>query len=121
MITIATTSSYGPSEDRYNWTVPHEFTIGDVIRKSRMARRWSQSKLGLQAAHFQIGDGDTPINKSTVSKVEHEPYTSELGTVWRLLTALDLTFTDVEKSVGAPFILKAPERKKVSVRHSGAG
>jgi hypothetical protein len=38
-----------------------------------------------------------------------------------LLTALDLTFTDVEKSVGAPFILKAPERKKVSVRHSGAG
>jgi len=92
-----------------------DFTIGDVIRKSRMARRWSQTKLGEEAIHFQIGGGTKPINKSTVSKVEHEPFTSELGTVWRLLAALNLTFADVEKRIGAPFV----ERRKVSARHSG--
>jgi hypothetical protein len=114
MLTITSTSSYGPAAALYNWRVASDFTIGDVIRKSRKARRWSQTKLGIEAAHFQIGTGDAPINKSTVSKVEHEPYTSELGTVWRLLTALNLTFAEVERRVGTPFV----ERRKVSARRS---
>jgi transcriptional regulator with XRE-family HTH domain len=118
MLPITCTSGYGAGPGLYNWRVPSDFTIGDVIRKARLARRWSQTRLGIEAAHFQLGHGDTPINKSTVSKVEHEPYTSELGTVWRLLTALNLTFAEVEKRVGTPFV----ERRKVSsVRRSGAG
>jgi transcriptional regulator with XRE-family HTH domain len=111
MITLDSTSSYTATEDRYNWHVS-EFTVGDVIRKSRIARRWSQTKLGEEAAYFQIGAGATPINKSTVSKVEHAPYTSELGTVWRLLAALNLTFTEVEKRIGAPFV----ERRRTAAR-----
>jgi len=105
MITPDSTSGYEPTEDRYNWNVS-DFTIGDVIRKSRMARRWSQTKLGEEAARFQIGTGGTAVNKSTVSKVERAPYTSELGTVWRLLAALNLTFADVEKRIGAPFTIE---------------
>jgi len=81
-----------------------DFTLGDVIRKARQKRRWSQTKLGEQAAKFLIHEDDGQINKSTVSKIENDPYTSELGTVWRLLAALDLDFTDVEKRVGRPFL-----------------
>lgn len=117
MVTSADTSGYAAPPDRYNWHVG-DFTIGDVIRKSRIARRWSQTKLGQEATNFQFGVGNRPINKSTVSKVEREPYTSELGTVWRLLAALNLTFADVDKRVGPPFA----ERRKVSVstRHAAS-
>jgi transcriptional regulator with XRE-family HTH domain len=107
------TSGYSASEGLYNWPV-HEFTIGDVIRKTRIARRWSQTKLGTEAAYFQFGTGTLPINKSTVSKVEHEPYTSEFGTVWRLLAALNLTFADVERRIGTPFT----ERRRASTRQA---
>jgi len=79
------------------------FTLGDVIRKARIARRWNQTRLGAEAAKFQLRARDVAINKSTVSKVEKDPYTSEFGTVWRLLTALNLKFSDVEKRVGHPF------------------
>jgi transcriptional regulator with XRE-family HTH domain len=103
MLTVDSTSSYEASEGRYNWNV-HEFTIGDVIRKARTARRWSQTKLGKEAARFQFGAETTPINKSTVSKVEKDPYSSEFGTVWRLLTALNLKFAEVERRVGHPFV-----------------
>src|SRR5436189_164845 len=65
--------SYPASEGLYNWRVS-DFTIGDVIRKSRIARRWSQTKLGTEAASYQFGTGALPINKSTVSKVEKDPY-----------------------------------------------
>ena len=113
MIRPDATSSYTASEGLYNLQVS-DFTIGDVIRKSRTARRWSQTKLGKEAASFQIGTGTKPINKSTVSKVEREPYTSELGTVWRLLAALNLTFADIEHRIGMPFA----ERRKGALRHS---
>jgi hypothetical protein len=115
MITPDATGSYAASEAGYNGPV-HEWTIGDVIRKSRIARRWSQTKLGEEAAYFQFGAGTLPIDKSTVSKVERAPYTSELGTVWRLLAALHLTFADVEKRIGAPFT----ERRKTSTRHTAS-
>ena len=116
MLTEGDTSSYEHSEGLYNWTVRH-FTIGDVIRKARVAGRLSQTQLGDAAALFQIDDGAAPINKSTVSKVERDPFTSELGTVWRLLAALHLTFGDVEKQIGSPVV----ERRKVSPRRSGTG
>lgn len=105
--------SYTASEASYNWRVS-EWTIGDVIRKARIARHWSQTKLGTEAASYQIGGGTFPINKSTVSKVEKDPYSSELGTVWRLLAALRLTFAEVEGRIGAPF----PDRQKPSLRVS---
>ena len=113
MVTPDATGSYAASEASYNWPV-HEFTIGDVIRKTRIARRWSQTKLGKEAVYFQfpLSADPRPIDKSTVSKVERAPYTSEFGTVWRLLAALNLTFADVEKRIGAPFT----ERRKVSTR-----
>ncbi len=103
MITLGSTSGYEAPEGLYNCRVK-DFTIGDVIRKSRNDRHWSQTKLGEKAALFQIGTDPKPINKSTVSKVEREPYTSELLTVWRLLAALNLTFADVEKQIGMPFV-----------------
>jgi transcriptional regulator with XRE-family HTH domain len=112
MVRPDATSSYAASEDQYNWLV-HAFTIGDVIRKARIARRWSQTKLGQEATYFQFGSSTKPINKSTVSKVEREPYTSELGTVWRLLAALRLSFAEVDKRVGVPFT-----ERKGSTRHA---
>lgn len=108
MVRPDATSSYTASEGQYNWPVS-AFTIGDVIRKARIARRWSQTKLGQEATYFQFGTSTTPINKSTVSKVEREPYTSELGTVWRLLAALNLTFAEVHTRVGPPFAERAPK------------
>lgn len=113
MVRLDAARSYTASEGQYNWRVG-EFTIGDVIRKSRIARRWSQTKLGTEAAYYQIGAGTFPINKSTVSKVEKDPYSSELGTVWRLLAALRLTFAEVEHRIGAPFV----DHRKVSSRVS---
>ena len=72
MLTLGVTSGCEESEDRYNWNV-REFTIGDVIRKARQERRWSQTKLGEEATYLQVSGRSTsvkPINKSTVSKVE---------------------------------------------------
>jgi len=87
------------------------FTLGDVIRKARIDRRWNQARLGVEAAKFKLREDDVAINKSTVSKVEKAPYTSEFGTIWRLLAALNLKFADVENRVGHPFI----------ERHAGEG
>jgi len=77
------------------------FTIGDVIRKARRARRWNQARLGQEAATFPIPGQTKPIDKGTVSKVEGDPYGSKFGTVWRLLAAVDLTLTDAEREIGA--------------------
>lgn len=96
-----------------------EFTLGDVIRKARMGRRWNQTRLGAEAAKYQLRGRDVAINKSTVSKVEKDPYTSEFGTVWRLLAALHLKFSDVEKRVGHPFI-DANRQPPVSPSHTPA-
>src|SRR6266498_4083486 len=104
MLTVDSASGCTPSGGMYNLTVSSDFTIGDVIRKARIARRWSQTRLGEEAGRYQIGDAAGPINKSTVSKVERDPYTSELGTVWRLLIALNLTFAEVESRIATPFV-----------------
>ncbi len=114
MVRPDATSGYTASVGLYNWPVS-AFTIGDVIRKARVAKRWSQTKLGTVAASYQLGEGTLPINKSTVSKVEKDPYTSEFGTVWRLLAALNLTFGDVERQIGKPF---TERRKEEASRHS---
>ena len=111
MISIDSTGSYEPSKALYNRKVKADFTIGDVVRKSRAERRWSQTRLGKETANYPIGDRTDPINKSTVSKMEREPYTSELGTVWRILAALGLTFGDVERLIGAPFTHKRTQRR----------
>lgn len=104
MLTGADTILYEATPPPYNCRVVERFTIGDVIRKARQAKRWSQTKLGVEAARFQLSEGtQQKINKSTVSKVEKDPYTSELGTVWRLLATLNLTFSDVESRLGIPF------------------
>ena len=104
MVTISGGEVYEEPDGRYKQCVPGHFTIGDVIRKARMARKWNQERLGEEAAHYRLRPADVRVNKATVSKVETDPMTSELGTVWRLLAALDLTFADVEKRVGPPFI-----------------
>lgn len=82
-----------------------DWTIGDVIRKERDARGWNQIKLGQEAGRYVLKRSDKPINKNTVSKVEKQPYSSKLGTVWRLLATLGLTFSEVEQRLSkAPFI-----------------
>jgi len=95
------------AEVLYNARVPHDFTIGDVIRKARTSRHWSQTKLGSEAARFVIDETEKRINKSTVSKVEKDPYSSELGTIWRLMATLGLKFTDVERKVSTPIVERA--------------
>ena len=105
MLSIDDTRGYELAPLRYKGTAVtghQEFSIGDVIRKAREARRWNQTRLGQEAARFLIRESDAAIDKSTVSKVERDPYTSELGTVWRLLAAVGLTFADVESRVSSP-------------------
>lgn len=107
---------YGAAPEAYNVCVPggdSQFHLGDVIRKARQARRWNQAALGERAALFPISTDDTKIDKSTVSKIENNPYTSEFGTVWRLIAALGLTFADVEHRIGAPFKpVNAPSKQQ---------
>lgn len=90
---------YREAGGRYNWRVSYELTIGDVLRKARQKKRWSQTALGKKAIEFPLPGRVVPIGKNTVSKAENEPWSSELGTIWRLLAAVGLTFTDVEKVV----------------------
>jgi transcriptional regulator with XRE-family HTH domain len=76
------------------------FTVGDVIRKARVGRRWNQKRLGDEATRFPLVGQTRPIDKGTVSKVERDPYGSKFGTVWRLLAALNLTLADAEQQIG---------------------
>lgn len=78
-------------------------SVGDVIRKARDDRGWSQTRLGQEAERFQLQRA-SPINPNTISKIERDPYTSEFGTVWRLLAALGLTLADAERQIGSPFL-----------------
>ena len=87
-----------------NGSMKRPFHVGDVIERTRKERRWNQVRLGAEAANFKLSPKDGPIDKSTVSKVENDPFSSELGTVWRLLAALDLTFADVEAQTSSPFV-----------------
>jgi transcriptional regulator with XRE-family HTH domain len=125
MGTIGVSTVYGDRLSRYNSAVPAHFTIGDVIRRAREAKNWNQTRLGKEAAKFQLEASATatPIDKSTVSKVETDPYTSELETVWRLVSALGLTLSDVERRMGdTPFhVLDAPLERRTAAKHRRAG
>lgn len=103
-ITTGGISRLTTADEVYNDGVPDTFTIGDVIRKARELRHWNQTRLGVEAKKFALRLGDKPINKNTVSKVEKDPYTSEFGTVWRLVAALGLTLTDIDRRIGSPFL-----------------
>lgn len=86
----------------YNHHVDALFHVGDVIRKARERRRWNQDRLGDEAAHYgpkgeRLDVPDKRINKSTVSKVETDPFTSEHSTIIRLLAALNLSLSDAEQ------------------------
>lgn len=103
----------------YNSAVPAHFTIGDVIERERTRRKWSQTRLGIEAMKYRLSPNEqvSRINKSTVSKVERDPYTSELITVWRLVAALGLTMCEVEGRMGqTPFHVVDPplERRPVA-------
>jgi len=95
------------------------FSVGDVIRKARKAKHWNQARLGKEAARFVLHHDQGPINVSTVVDVEADPYVRKVGTVWRLLAALGLTWADVEREIPSPFTelakssLSADERDKV--------
>lgn len=103
MLTIDVARTYGGEEAVYN-PLMAKFGIGDVIRITRKKRRWNQERLGDEAKKFVIHPGQGPINKSTVSKVETDPYTSEFITVWRVAAAAGLTLADLIAEVGTPFL-----------------
>lgn len=104
MLSIDGSSVYAATVIAYNVRV-RKFTVGDVIRKARKDKKWDQERLGREALRFQISGDETKVNKATISKIEGKnPYTSEFGVIWRVLAALDLTFADVERLTGAPFI-----------------
>lgn len=104
MLTQADRGIYETPSDGYNSRVPGDFTLGDLIRKKRLQKNWSQTRLGQEAARCVIRESDGPINKSTVSKVENDPYSSEFGTVWRLVAAVGLTFREIDHRIGLPFL-----------------
>lgn len=95
-----------------------EFTLGDVIRKQRTRRKWNQERLGIEAVKCPLGDDRKAINKSTVSKIENDPYGSKFGTVWRLLAALDLTLSEAERRIG-PLRKQEVEAKRRTVSAVG--
>jgi transcriptional regulator with XRE-family HTH domain len=98
---------YGAQTYGYKRAVASGFSFGDVIRKARRDRGLSQTALGKEAGNIQIGKSAGPINKSTVSKVENDLYSSEFGTVLRLLAVLNLTLTELERrSDPAPLLRK---------------
>lgn len=74
-----------------------------MIRKARKLRHWNQERLGLEAKKFTFDGAAPAIDKSTVSKIENDPFSSEFGTVWRLVAALGLTLADVERRIASPF------------------
>jgi hypothetical protein len=104
LLTISGGSGYDTQKDAYKNGVPQTFGVGDVIRKARKLRKWNQHRLGVEAKKFTITGNQPKINKTTVSKVEREPFSSEFGTVWRLIAAVGLTLADVEERVGSPFL-----------------
>jgi transcriptional regulator with XRE-family HTH domain len=95
---------YGPAPGAYNQSVTGKLHIGHVIRAARLSKKWNQTRLGEEAAKFITKPGQSAIDKSTVSKVETDPLSSELATVWRLIAALELTFADLEEEVGSPVV-----------------
>lgn len=117
MVTLGSSGIYGAGAIAYNQRMRGGFTIGDVIRKARNQRGWDQTRLGNEAAKFQITGEEGRINKATISKIESaNPYTSELGIVWRVLAALDLSFADVERMTGRPFKDRVDGEKKRGVQ-----
>lgn len=107
MLSTAGSDVYEASSVAYNGQVRGTFTIGDMIRKARKERHWDQQRLGEEALRFQIVGNEKKINKATISKLEgSNPYTSEFGVVWRVLATLGLSFTDVERIVGPPFLVE---------------
>jgi transcriptional regulator with XRE-family HTH domain len=105
--TTTGTSGYRPSNAVYNERVADRFGFGDVIRKAREKRGWNQDRLGREAKKFALRTNEKKINKSTVSAVETNPFTSKFGTVCRLVAALGLTLAEIEEEVGAPFLPQA--------------
>ena len=80
------------------------FHLGSLIRDEREKRGWSQARLGEEARRFRLAPDEGRINVNTVSKIEGSPFSSEHGTVIRLLAALGLSLADVERETGSPFL-----------------
>lgn len=116
--TIGDSSVYAAENVEYNLLMLPSLTIGDVIRKARRLRRWNQERLGKEAERYKIRGDEPKINKSTVSKVETDPYSSELGTVWRLVAALGLSLSEIEGEVSTPFAGRAKAPTKNASRVS---
>ena len=113
MLSLDGSVVYKADSRAYNLHMPGRFIIGDVIRKARKERGWGQERLGGEALKFQIFGNEQKVNKSTISKIEGaNPYTSELGVIWRVLAALNLSFTEVERLTGRPFRDTPVEKKR---------
>lgn len=101
--------------------VAARFHLGHLIRDEREKRGWSQTRLGDEAGKFKLDQHDKPINVNTVSKVEGSPWTSEYGTVIRLLRALGLSFASIEQELGEPFVGTAPKARAPAERRRAKG
>ncbi len=100
MLTIGGTCVYRRDALAYKERVSVYFHLGDVIRRAREKRGWNQDTLGVEAGKYLLDPSETKINKATVSKIERSPYSSEIGTVLRLLAALDMTLCDAHEAMG---------------------
>lgn len=114
MITVGSTVSCGCSLVVYKCAVAPKVHLGHLIRLSREERGWSQEKLGTVAGGFKLTAKDKPINKSTISSLESDPFSSGVDTLWRVMAALGLSFADLEPKLDSPFIGKprAPSEAK---------
>jgi transcriptional regulator with XRE-family HTH domain len=99
MLTTSVRAIYGRENPGYNHRVGLRLHIGHAIRLAREQRGWNQARLGQEAAKFRIEPDDGEINANTVSSVEREPYNSKHGTIWRLMSALNLSLADVQQVI----------------------
>lgn len=62
------------------------WSLGDIVRKLREQRGWTQPALGVKAGG---------MNKSVIVRLEAESHKSERGTIERVAQALDVSPTDL--------------------------
>lgn len=87
------------------------FTVGDVLRKARLKKKWNQEMLGHEAERFPLPGQNAPIGKNTVSNAELRPYNCKFGTILRLAAALGLSISELERITESPFLEQSVKKE----------
>lgn len=97
-------SVYGLGVGAYNYAQMRRWGMGRLIQEARRERGWNQATLGMEAGKVVVRKDRKPINANTVGDVERDPCGSKMETVVRILAALGLSFTELERQAGHSFV-----------------